>query len=190
VNPIEGWGDHDHIHYLSTLIVPYFFSEMIMRRILSPTRGRDFKAQIFADILPTAYFACRELVLRSPKDGALNNKIENVLCQLRECDPSAEGLLTKAERVRNSYRDEVIMICLVYWAFYGAWEIHGLKGIRQPKEAFDQYLYGRKRSSSIALLEMTKKNYTDIHQTAVTLNHWKELCLSGRGAAARFFGLL
>jgi hypothetical protein len=197
LNPLseEGWGHGDHVHYLGALLLPYFFSTMIIKRILNPAKGRAIQAQIFADILPAAYFSCREIVLNiTVKDFALNKKIENVLNQLRECDSDARDLLAKAESEKGEYRDEYkkegTIICLVYWAFYGAWELHGLRGLREPKEAFDQYLYGERRAPLTSALNTTKEYYPDIHKKAVNLEFWKELCLGERGAATKHFGLL
>jgi hypothetical protein len=47
--PLEGGDNRDHVIFLGGLIPVYFFSGMIVERILNPARGRTIEAQLFAD---------------------------------------------------------------------------------------------------------------------------------------------
>jgi len=181
--PPQGWTTH--VSFLSSFLIPFFLSETIMKRILYPARGREFKKQIFADLLPSAYLACWELVSHSYRERAIKTRINNIMDSLKKNDEEAYSYLIQIDPKR---RDKAVWICLVYWAFDGAWQKFGIDPFQSPEEVRRRYIPPEKRSPLIPLFIKTRSVDPTIEQ--LVRKRWMDLYLEERGAAVKAFDLL
>jgi hypothetical protein len=135
----------DRIENLSTQIHLLFLFSSTLNRIVRPEpRGARAGKQSLGQYLPQAYFACRELLRRSEACAELDELIEKLISSFAEKAPEVQRYWTAAQKQPESYRDQMAAVCLVYRAFYGAWELYNIQGLVAPQEAFRRYLYGKR----------------------------------------------
>lgn len=179
----EGWT---HISALTRLIKSYLLSPMVLKRIISPARGREFKKQMFLDLLPGAYFMCTELVVGSRDDEDIREEVSKLLAMLMKTDELAKPYLEA--RINDESFERFAVPCLVYWGFYGAWEKFNVAPFQLPEDLLRQYMYGGNRKRMAEQLSHATNLDTTIPNK--TLERAKELYLKQRGAAAKAFDLV
>jgi hypothetical protein len=165
----------------------FFFSAPCLGLILNPARGKQRIQQVFTMHLPSAYFAGRHLVELAKSSGPLDACVEGLLEELSRIDSYAAERLREASALPDSYRDQLTVVLLVYWAFHGAWDKYKVNGLPEPQDAFRQYLYGKKRREIEQIAKASKK-YGGMYDKL--LNSWKKLYLGERGAAAKAYHLI
>jgi hypothetical protein len=151
-------GTMNHISYLSLMIQLFFLWGSTLRRVVFPARGRWAGRPLLGDYLPMAYFACdklvrmaknRQVVIDDEQDRRLDididKRIETLLGKFRIIDPTVHAFLNSAHGRGDSYYDQRAIVCLVYRAFYDAWDKHGINGLSEPQVIFRQYLYGKRK---------------------------------------------
>jgi len=121
------------------------------------------------------------------EDQSLNISIEAILNALRCTDPGAAERLKEAENLPDTYKDQLTVVLLVYWAFYDSWARYNVNGLPEPQEAFRQYLYGKKRRQIGAIAKARKEYPADYEQL---IKSWKKLYLGERSAAAKAYHLI
>src|SRR5215510_6976420 len=169
-------GTKNHISYLSLIIQLFFFwRSTLLRRVVSPARGRWAGKPVLGDYLPTAYFVCRELLLMADKNQQLDSLIELLLQQLAVQDPAAASYLNASKSQPDSYWQQMKIVCLVYRAFHGAWQRYGLNGLPEPQDAFRQYLYRKKHLRG--LYSELRKLSPETYESVIS-NDWVGLYLA------------
>jgi hypothetical protein len=79
----------------------------------------------------------------------------------------------------------MITVCLVYRAFYGAWQHYHLNGLPDYRYAFKQYLYGRDLDRLWSKMEkLNPAEFVALQQ------EWKNQYLGEPGAAAKAHRLI
>jgi len=179
---IRQWLSAGNFSTKSLVIDWLFFESPFLALILHPARGRQVKRRRLSIHLASAYFACRHLVELAEKDQSLDISIECILNALMCTDSSAAERLKEAENLPDTYKDQLTVVLLVYWAFYDSWARYNVNGLPEPQEAFRQYLYGKKRRQMDAIAKARKK-YPEAYEP--TIKSWINLYLGERGAAAK-----
>ena len=178
-----------HIKSLTILIQSFYLDKNVIRRIINPARAREFKKQIFADLLHKAYPDCWTLVDLARSKDDLESRIKEIVDSLKKSDERVRNYLSEVHERPGKETDwGRYAASLVYWGFYGAWEKFGLVPLRDPKDIGRDYIYGESfdhlRHLFKKATEIDPSNYDKV------VGRLKELYLSERGSAARAFGLL
>lgn len=186
--------------HLNGLLLFFFFNPKIMTLIAKPPRGAKSGQQYLLNALPGALFACHELVVAAERgDRRLESKIKDIIeseakylnyLRINEIPTATEGFgyIDSPEEISPTFRQQATIICLVDYAFAGAWETYGYPGLlnRSPQDIFRDYLYGKKQRPSAQLL----KN-CEAEDRQKILDCWVEMYLSDApGAAAKGLGLI
>ena len=175
-----------HLYTLTGLVQACLFSSRVLTRIDRPSRGREFKKQMFLDLLPGAYVICNELVIRAQTDEETHEEMAKLLIILQADDDTAKRYL--AIRQGDEASDRFIAPLLVYWGFYGAWERFKVMPAQLPEDLSRQYIYGGK--SDRLTRAMSRGNRLDGSVREKVFERAKEFYLRKRGAAAKAYDLI
>jgi hypothetical protein len=175
-----------HVYSLTGLVQAFLVLPSNLRRINSPARGREFKKQKFIDLLPGAYFICNELVIRAKADEETREELSKLLVMLQIDDDLAKQYLEIHQG--DDAWERLVAPCLVYWGFYGAWEILNVAPFRAPEDLSRQYLYGKKSQRIVAAMRRAVQR--DPSVVKGVFENVKKLYLRERGAAAKAFDLV
>lgn len=180
--------EKDRIEMLSSQILLLFLSSSILERIIKPApRGHRAGKQALGEYLPQACFACRELVRMSKGRQELEHLIKSRIESFAMMAPNIRSYWNVAQHRRNSYRDQITVVCLLYRAFFGAWQLHNMDGLPEPRVVFRRYLYG-KRHRELGSVAMLLKSA--LGEEALITN-WIRLYLDASpGSAAKAYGLI
>ncbi len=167
------------------ILLLLFFNRTYLELALMPARGENTGRKLFRHYLRPAYFACQELVRVAGEapGSVVDERINRIISELKRTSKKAKKLLLEAERCSELYRDQAETVCLVYWAFDGAWQRYHLDGLLEPRQAYRQYYYGRERLALKRSHETVRTKHQDIYDNA--FEWWNKIYLGKRGAAAK-----
>lgn len=159
------------IRFLEESLVIFFFLPVHRAQVVCPPRGKDAKKARLTRLIPSALFACRELVKKGEEDKKLKKRIEDIIMD-EMIDKNLEG----------PYPHELI---LVHRAFSGAWEKFEHPGLltNNPHDLLRRYVYKNKEKDG-RVAHLIRNNLEWL------ISEWKCLYLSDEGAAARAFHLI
>ncbi len=195
-------NDYTHDEYLAVGILLSFFSSRFLSS-LARHRPRGGESKIFplTSSLPTALFACRELISKARNGDTLQERVKEII---KEDDYLHEDLKVIKERicgkrhtriisvsdldtVYQSFLDEkkdaALVLTLVHRAFHGAWKAFDHPGLlsANPQDIFMQYLYGKRSEKIASAIQKAIQEFPGISDRI--MKTWERLYLGAPGAA-------